>query len=59
MDTKKSPEVWHRLSNETGRAHEAFKVYMFMNPAERSVVGAWREWTENPEAARPSPMFLF
>ena len=28
-----------------------------MSPAERSVVGAWREWTENPEAARPSPFF--
>src|SRR5919107_1977123 len=57
MDTERSPEVWDRLSNESGRAYEAFKVYMFMNPAERSVVGAWREWTENPEAARPSPFF--
>jgi hypothetical protein len=57
MDTKKSPEVWDRLSNESGRAYEAFKVYMFMSPAGRNVVGAWREWTENPEAARPSPFF--
>jgi hypothetical protein len=57
MDTKKSPEVWDRLSNESGRAYEAFKVYMYISPAERSVVGAWREWTENPEAARPSPFF--
>src|SRR5215211_1912899 len=57
MDTKRSPEVWDRLSNESGRAYEAFKVYMYMSPAERSVVGAWREWTENPEAARPSPFF--
>src|ERR687889_416180 len=57
MNTKRSPEVWDRLSNESGRAYEAFKVYMFMSPAERSVVGAWREWTENPEAARPSPFF--
>lgn len=53
MDTKRSPEVWDRLSNESGRAYEAFKVYMFMSPAERSVVGAWREWTENPEAVHP------
>jgi hypothetical protein len=45
------------LSNESGRAYEAFKVYMYMSPAERSVVGAWREWTENPEAARPSLFF--
>ena len=45
------------MSNESGRAYEAFKVYMFMSPAERSVVGAWREWTGNPEAVRPSPYF--
>jgi hypothetical protein len=57
MDTEKSPEVWDRLSNESGRAYEAFKVYMYMSPAERTVVGAWRLWTENPEAARPSPFF--
>src|SRR5919107_1895919 len=57
MDTEKSPEVWHRLSNESGRVYEAFKVYMFMSPAERSVVRAWREWTGNPEAVRPSPFF--
>jgi hypothetical protein len=58
MDTKRSPEVWDRLSNESGRAYEAFKVYMYMSPAERSVVGAWREWTENPVAVRPSPFFV-
>jgi hypothetical protein len=54
MDTKRSPEVWDRLTNESGRAYEAFKVYMFMSPAERSLAGAWREWTENPKAA-PAP----
>jgi hypothetical protein len=58
MDARESREqLWDRLSNESGRAYEAFKVYMFMSPAERSVVGAWREWTGNPEAARPSPFF--
>jgi hypothetical protein len=57
MDTRRSPEVWHRLSNESGRAYEAFKVYMFMSPAERSLAGAWREWTGNREAVRPSPFF--
>jgi hypothetical protein len=57
MDTKKSPEVWDQLTNESGRAYEAFKVYMFMNPAERSVARTWREWTDNPEANRPSPFF--
>ena len=57
MDTKNSPELWHQLDHEPSRAYEAFKVYMFISPAERSVVGAWREWTGNPEAARPSPFF--
>jgi hypothetical protein len=28
---------------------------MYMSPAERSLAGAWREWTENPEAVRPAP----
>ena len=50
-------ELWHQLDNESDRAHEAFKTFMLLPPAERSVVGAWREWTENPEAARPSSFF--
>jgi hypothetical protein len=57
MDTKKSPEVWDQLTNESGRAFEAFKVYMYLPPAERTVTAAWRLWSENPEAARPSPFF--
>ncbi len=57
MDTKRSPEVWHRLTNESGRAYEAFKVYMYLPPAERSVAETWRRWTGSPEAARPSPFF--
>ena len=50
-------ELWHQLGNESDRAHEAFKTFMLLPPAERSVVGAWRRWTANPEAARPSPFF--
>jgi hypothetical protein len=57
MDTKRSPEVWEQLTNESGRAYEAFKVYMHLPPAERTVTAAWRRWTENPEAVRPSPFF--
>jgi hypothetical protein len=57
MDTERSPEVWDRLSNESGRAYEAFKVYMYLPPAQRTVTAAWRRWTENPEAVRPSPFF--
>ena len=44
MDTEESrQELWHRLDNESGRAYEAFKVYMYMSPAERTVTAAWRE----------------
>src|SRR3712207_837350 len=50
-------ELWHQLSNESDRAHEAFKIYLFLPPAERSVAKAWREWTGNAEAVRPSPFF--
>jgi len=57
MDTNKSPEIWDQLTNESGRAYEAFKIFMFMSPAERTVARTWREWTDNPEANRPSPFF--
>lgn len=57
MDTKESPELWHQLSNETPRSYEAFKVFMYMSPAERSVAKAWRLWSGNAEAVRPSPFF--
>jgi hypothetical protein len=50
-------ELWHQLDNESDRAHEAFKVFMYLPPAERSVVGAWREWTGNPDAKREPPYF--
>jgi hypothetical protein len=59
MDTEQSrEELWHRLDNESGRAYEAFKVYMYLPPATRTVVGAWREWTGNPDARREQPFFL-
>jgi hypothetical protein len=28
LDAEKSPGVWDRLTNESGRAYEEFKVYM-------------------------------
>jgi hypothetical protein len=56
MDNK-SPEIWDQLTHESARAFQAFKIYMYMNPAERSVARTWREWTDNPEAKRPSPFF--
>ena len=50
-------ELWHQLDNESDRAHEAFKVFMYLSPAERSVVRAWREWSANSEAKREPPYF--
>jgi hypothetical protein len=50
-------ELWHQLDNESDRAHEAFRTFMLLPPAERSVVGAWREWTANPDAKREPPYF--
>jgi len=59
MDREESREqLWHRLDNESGRAYETFKVYMYLPPAERSVVGAWRLWSDNPDAKRKPPFFL-
>ncbi len=50
-------ELWHQLDNESDRAHDAFKCYMLLPPAERSVVGAWREWSGNMDAKREPPYF--
>jgi hypothetical protein len=50
-------ELWHQLDNESDRAHDAFKCYMLLPPAGRSVVGAWREWSGNMDAKREPPYF--
>ena len=50
-------ELWHQLDNESDRAHEAFRTFMLLPPAERSVVRAWREWSANPDAKREPPYF--
>ena len=58
MDTEKPREqLWHRLDSESGRAYEAFKVFVYLPPAERSVVRAWREWSGKPDAKREPPFF--
>jgi hypothetical protein len=57
MDTRKSPEVWGRLSDESARAHAAFLVYRDLPPPERSIAAAWRRWTDNAGAGRASPFF--
>jgi hypothetical protein len=58
MDTEESrQELWHKLNNESSRAYEAFKVFMYLPPAERTIVGAWRLWSDNPDAGREPPFF--
>ena len=59
MDTEESREqLWHRLDNESGRAYGAFKVYMYLPPAERSVVGRGASGAEilARSASRPSSL---
>src|SRR5215217_7015158 len=51
-------ELWHQLDNESDQAHEAFKVFMYLPPAERSVIRTWREWSGNAVAKREPPFFL-
>src|SRR5215208_2208007 len=50
-------ELWHQLDKESDRAHEAFKTFMYLPPAQRSVVRAWREWSANSDAKREPPYF--
>jgi hypothetical protein len=58
MDTEESREqLWHRLSSESARAYEAYKVYMYLSPAERTVVGSWRLWSHNTDTKREPPFF--
>src|ERR687889_2587233 len=58
MDTEESREqLWHRLSSESARAYEAYKVYMYLPPAERTVVGSWRLWSHNTDTKREPPFF--
>jgi hypothetical protein len=57
MARQERKELWHQLDNESNRAHEAFKLYMYLAPADRSVNKAWREWSGNPDAKREPPYF--
>jgi hypothetical protein len=58
IDTEESREqLWHRLSSESARAYEAYKVYMYLSPAERTVVGSWRLWSHNTDTKREPPFF--
>jgi hypothetical protein len=50
-------ELWHQLDNESDRAHDAFRCYVLLPPAERTLRAAWRSWTGNPDAKREPPYF--
>jgi hypothetical protein len=50
-------ELWHQLDNESDRAHDAFKCYMLLPPAERTLINAWRKWSGNPDVKREPPYF--
>jgi hypothetical protein len=50
-------ELWHQLDNESARAHQAFKIYMYLPPGERTLIAAWRRWGGNPESKREPPYF--
>jgi hypothetical protein len=59
MDTEESREqLWHRLDNESGRAYEAFKVYMYLPPGDRTPLAAWRSYSGNPNASKTPPYFF-
>jgi hypothetical protein len=56
MDTG-ARDLWHQLDNESDRAYAAFKGYLYIAPADRTLVRAWRVWSQNPEAEREPPYF--
>src|SRR5215204_4678685 len=51
-------QLWHRLSNESARAYEAFKVYMYLPPGDRTPLAAWRAYSGNPNASKTPPYFF-
>jgi hypothetical protein len=53
MNTEKQ-ELWHQLSNESERAHRAFRTFLRLPSNNRTVIGAYRSHVGNPVAAKPS-----
>ena len=54
---EKQHELWHRLDNESARSYEAFKVYLYVPPADRTIIKAFQEWTMNPDKKTAPPYF--
>src|SRR5215210_1068156 len=53
MDTEKR-ELWDRLENEPERAHRAFECFLSLPSGDRTLLGAYRQHVDNPEAVKPS-----
>jgi hypothetical protein len=54
MDNEKPKELWHRLDNESERAHRAFQTFLSLPSDDRTVVEAYRGHVGNPQAVKPS-----
>lgn len=54
---KRTEELWHRLSNETERSYEAFKVYLYMEPSFRNIHTGFRAYSGNPDAKKVPDYF--
>src|SRR5215207_8426266 len=53
METEKR-ELWDRLENEPDRAYRAFESFLSLPSGERTLLGAYRRYVGNPDAAKPS-----
>jgi hypothetical protein len=54
MDIEKKKELWDRLENEPERAYRAFESYRNLPSAERTLIEAYRQHVDNPNAGKPS-----
>src|SRR5215208_625539 len=53
MDIQKR-ELWDRLENESERAYRAFECFLSLPSGERTLLRAYRQHVDNPDAAKPS-----
>src|SRR5215218_4077803 len=53
MDTQKR-ELWDRLENEPERAYRAFECFLSLPSSERTLLAAYRNHVDNPDAVKPS-----
>jgi hypothetical protein len=53
-NAKKPKELWERLANESERAYRAFQYFLALPSGERTVAAAYKAYTGNPDAPKPS-----